>query len=39
MARRARLSELSSVIHPYPTLGEGVMQAALNLVRKTWKRR
>lgn len=32
------LVALARVIHPYPTLGEGVMQAALNLVRKTWKR-
>ncbi len=32
------LAALARVVHPYPTLGEGVMQAALNIVRKHWRK-
>ena len=32
------MTDLSRVIHPYPTLGEAVMGAALNIVRKHWKK-
>ena len=32
------LNVLARVIHPYPTLGEAVMGAALNIVRKHWKK-
>ena len=30
------LADLARVIHAYPTLGEGVMQAALNIIRAKW---
>eukprot|EP00303_Exanthemachrysis_gayraliae_P008809 CAMPEP_0206011268 /NCGR_PEP_ID=MMETSP1464-20131121/12972_1 /ASSEMBLY_ACC=CAM_ASM_001124 /TAXON_ID=119497 /ORGANISM="Exanthemachrysis gayraliae, Strain RCC1523" /LENGTH=524 /DNA_ID=CAMNT_0053384923 /DNA_START=17 /DNA_END=1591 /DNA_ORIENTATION=+ len=29
---------LARVIHPYPTVGEGTMQAALGFIRATWKK-
>ena len=30
------LAELARVIHPYPTVAEGVMQAGLGFIRKSW---
>lgn len=29
---------LARVIHPYPTVGEAVMQANLGYIRSTWKK-
>ena len=33
------LGALARVIHPYPTVGEGVMQAALGFIRKHWAKK
>lgn len=32
------IESLARVIHPYPTVGESVMGAALNYVRAHWKK-
>ena len=32
------IEALARLVHPYPTAGEGVMQAALGYVRKNWVR-
>jgi len=32
------ISALGQTVHPYPTAGEGVQQAALGYVRKNWER-
>ena len=30
------LGAVARVIHPYPTVGEGVMQAGLGYIRRHW---
>lgn len=32
------LSAIAHTIHPYPTVGEGVQQAGLQFIRKSWER-
>ena len=32
------LGTVARVVHPYPTAGEGVMQAGLGYIRANWKR-
>ena len=32
------LGVVARVVHPYPTAGEGVMQAGLGYIRANWKR-
>ena len=36
MQAGAGLATVARVIHPYPTMAEGIQQAALGFIRKTW---